>query len=43
VYTEKCNTIYARKVAALSDPKTTRMYDRRSDKVSMDEIERIGI
>jgi hypothetical protein len=26
-----------------SDPKTTRLYDRRSDAVTMDEVERIGI
>jgi hypothetical protein len=30
-------------MAAHSDPKTTRLYDRRSDKVSLDEVERIGI
>ena len=29
--------------SAHSDPKTTRLYDRRSDEVSMDEVERIGI
>jgi integrase/recombinase XerD len=31
------------RLAAYSDPKTTRLYDRRSDKVSLDEVERIGI
>ncbi len=34
---------HAQQMAAHSDPKTTRMYDRRSDEVSMDEVERIGI
>ncbi len=34
---------HAQQMAAHSDPKTTRLYDRRSDKVSMDEVERIGI
>ena len=33
----------AQLMAAHSDPKTTRLYDRRSDEVSMDEVERIGI
>jgi site-specific recombinase XerD len=33
----------AQQMAAHSDPKTTRLYDRRSDEVSMDEVERIGI
>ncbi|MCF8005495.1 MAG: hypothetical protein K9L32_15075 [Chromatiaceae bacterium] len=34
---------HAQQMAAHSDPKTTRLYDRRSDKVSLDEVERIGI
>jgi site-specific recombinase XerD len=34
---------HAQQMAAHSDPKTTRLYDRRSDQVSMDEVERIGI
>jgi len=34
---------HAQQMAAHSDPKTTRLYDRRSDAVSMDEVERIGI
>jgi len=33
----------AQQMAAHSDPKTTRMYDRRSDDVSLDEVEKIGI
>lgn len=33
----------AQQMAAHSDPKTTRMYDRRSDEVSLDEVEKIGI
>jgi site-specific recombinase XerD len=34
---------HAQQMAAHSDPKTTRLYDRRNDKVSLDEVERIGI
>jgi len=34
---------HAQQMAAHSDPKTTRLYDRRSDQVSLDEVERIGI
>ena len=34
---------HAQQMAAHSDPKTTRLYDRRSDEVSMDKVERIGI
>lgn len=34
---------HAQRMAAHSDPKTTRLYDRRSDAVSLDEVERIGI
>jgi len=34
---------HAQQMAAHADPKTTRLYDRRSDEVSMDEVERIGI
>jgi integrase len=34
---------HAQQMAAHSDPKTTRLYDRRNDAVSMDEVERIGI
>jgi integrase/recombinase XerD len=34
---------YAQQMAAQSDPKTTCLYDRRSDQVSIDEVERIGI
>jgi integrase len=30
-------------MAAHADPKTTRLYDRRSDQVSLDEVERILI
>jgi integrase/recombinase XerD len=33
----------AQQMAAHSDPKATRLYDRRSDDFSMDEVERIGI
>ena len=34
---------HAQHMAAHADPKTTRIYDRRSDEVSLDEVERIGI
>ena len=34
---------HAQQMAAHSDPKTTRLYDRRSDQVSLDDVERIGI
>lgn len=34
---------HAQQMAAHADPKTTRLYDRRSDEVSLDEVERIGI
>lgn len=34
---------HAQQMAAHSDPKTTRLYDRRSDQVSLDEVERVGI
>ena len=33
----------AQQMAGHADPKTTRMYDRRSDQVSLDEVEKIGI
>ena len=33
----------AQQMAGHSDPKTTRMYDRRSDVVSLDEVEKISI
>src|SRR3990172_13158222 len=34
---------HAQQMAAHEDPKTTMLYDRRSDEVSLDEVERIGI
>lgn len=34
---------HAQQMAAHSDPKTTRLYDRRCDEVSLNEVERIGI
>jgi integrase/recombinase XerD len=34
---------HAQQMAAHSDSKTTRLYDRRSDKISMDEVEWIWI
>jgi integrase/recombinase XerD len=33
----------AQQMAAHSDPKTTRMYDRRADEISLDEVEKINI
>ncbi len=33
----------AQYLAGHADPKTTKLYDRRADRVSLDEIERIGI
>ena len=33
----------AQQMAAHSDPKTTRLYDRRSDEISLDEVEKIAI
>jgi len=33
----------AQQMAAQSDPKTTRLYDRCSDKAQFDEVERISI
>ncbi len=34
---------HAQQMANHADPKTTKIYDRRSDEVSLDEVERIGI
>ena len=34
---------HAQQMAAHSDPKTTRLYDRCNAEVTMDEVERIGI
>lgn len=34
---------HAQNIAGHSDPKTTLLYDRRSDKISLDEVEKIGI
>jgi integrase len=34
---------HVQQMAAHSDPKTTRLYDRRSDQASMYEVERTGI
>ena len=34
---------HAQGMAAHSDPKTTKLYDRTSDEVSLDEVERIQI
>lgn len=43
-YLENGGTLeHAQQIAAHESPRTTRLYDRRSDKVSLDEIERITI
>ena len=34
---------HAQTMAGHADPKTTRIYDRRSERLSLDEVERIGI
>lgn len=34
---------HAQNIAGHSDPKTTLLYDRRSDEISLDEVEKIGI
>jgi len=34
---------HAQNIAGHTDPKTTRLYDRRSDEISLDEVEKIGI
>ena len=34
---------HAQRMAGHADPKTTRLYDRRADALSLDEVERIGI
>ena len=34
---------HAQQLAGHSDPKTTLLYDRRSDEISLDEAEKIGI
>lgn len=34
---------HAQQLAGHSDPKTTLLYDRRSDEISLDEVEKIGI
>jgi len=34
---------HAQQIAGHADPKTTRLYDRRSNEISLDEVEKIGI
>ncbi len=34
---------HAQQIAGHSDPKTTLLYDRRSDEISLDEVEKIGV
>ena len=43
-YLENGGTIEnAQQIAAHESPRTTKLYDRTSDAISLDEIERIGI
>ena len=43
-YLENGGTIeHAQQIAAHESPKTTKLYDRTSDQITLDEIERIGI
>jgi hypothetical protein len=39
----KAKLEHAQQMAVHSDAKTTRLYDRRSDKGSLNEVERIGV
>jgi len=34
---------FTQQMAGHADPKATKIYDRRADEISMDEVERIGI
>jgi hypothetical protein len=34
---------FAQQMAGHADPKTAKIYDRRADEISQDEVERIGI
>jgi hypothetical protein len=34
---------HAQKMAAYSSPRTTKLYDRRSDETALDEYEKVGI
>jgi hypothetical protein len=43
-YLEACGTMEkAQQIAAHESPKTTKLYDRTNDQISLDEIERITI
>jgi hypothetical protein len=39
----KCRNIYAQATAADESPRTTKLYDRTGDKITLDEVERITI
>jgi len=44
VYLENGGTVEkAQAIAAHESPRTTKLYDRTSDKLTLDEIEKIGI
>jgi integrase len=44
IYLENSGTLeYAQQIAAHESPRTTKLYDRTSDQITLDEIERIAI
>ena len=41
---QKCGTLeHAQQIAAHESPRTTKLYDRTQDEISLDEVERIRI
>jgi integrase/recombinase XerD len=38
-----CSIEGAQAIAAHESPRTTKLYDRTSDEITLDEIERIGV
>jgi hypothetical protein len=42
-YLENRNTIENAQTAAHESPRTTKLYDRTSDEITLDEVERIAI
>lgn len=41
-YLMNSGTLDAQRMAGHSDPRTTKLYDRRGDHVSLDDVERIS-